>query len=459
MQFEPNIIEAPNIGTRRELETYLATIVADSFQEEPEIVPPDNEEMDEEDRFEFDMIIVTKALVPDRYCYFGDTSKKNFGMQAEEGVSLQQCHSYRDLGLGYTFKGMFNEAEGDVQASAYIPRDWDLAGDYSYPRTNIYIEAIEKYRTVRDVSVGISGGYSICSICGGNIWSYRECIHWPGVEYEVGEEREKKLCTYTIYDANLCEVSLVPDGAVPGAMILKAQEMTFNKEISIDDVSKIFQKRYRCVDIAQEVFHNKVYAYPSVPFHSGSAPESAPESASESASEKEEEVETQPLEGQMDFTTVRTALLTKHPDLTIPEDAAEAAQFFAEQYATQHSLAEAARNQVSTLTEQVTQLNGQITKLTAQAADGEAYRKDWYDKAKESYTKRFGGTLPEVYVTLFENPATPAAVIRQWAETWQSEFEGATDSEGNKLHAGGQKTQDGNGEETAVRVIMPPARG
>ena len=73
----------------------------------------------------------------------------------------------------------------------------------------------------KDVSVGMYNVEEICDLCDNPIfdWTAEErCTHWPGKEYDIDGER--KMCTYQITRARLAEVSIVYDGATPGASII-----------------------------------------------------------------------------------------------------------------------------------------------------------------------------------------------------------------------------------------------
>ena len=461
-----HIVLPENIGAvPREVEIFRAPIdfEAGRYSVDPETfkITVDG---DNPDLFEFVMRIVTGELVEDRFCYFdSDTTMKNFAEDAVIGVALLQSHSYRDLGLGYTFAGEHVKSRKVVNAGAYIVKDVGLGGDYTYTDTNYFIRMF-LHKAIRDVSVGIFGGTSICSICDANIWSYRDCRHWPGEYYEIGKDKVRTLCTYTIYDAHLGEVSLVSDGAVPGAMILKAQEMHYNREINEQQIAKGILERYPKFNVTQEVFHNTVYAIPKdgiFPNSASGGNGSDPESTTASDPEKE-----QPT---MDFSTVHAALQQKYPALTIPSDPAECAKFFADQYGAQVQLTEASKTQIEQLNEQhstivtskdteIASLTEKNVNLTKQAKDGEDYRAYWIEQAKENHQRAYGRPMPQSFVKQFDNPNTPASEIRETAEEWLDDFKGAETSGGQQVHAGGQKTRSA-GEQGAVHIVVPRARG
>ena len=105
----------------------------------------------------------------------------------------------------YTIRGL---ACGNVTSDGFI--DGARAGIYA------------------DVSIGFQPGEMICNICGHDFlkrsfWgdSEDECTHWPGREYEIDGGKGKKTvrCILQVKNGRLHEVSLVYDGATPGAGI------------------------------------------------------------------------------------------------------------------------------------------------------------------------------------------------------------------------------------------------
>ena len=432
----PEIIQStanPLVPDTREVEAFIATLGGEFALKVAN---------DQDDRYEDVARIATGALVPDRFCYFdNDTSMKNFAEDAEKGAPMMQSHNtYWDIGIGYTFASEHLTSKKEVNVGFYILRDMGLNGQYSYDNTNSYILALEK-KAIREVSMGISGGRSVCSICGGNIWMYRECPHYPGREYEVGANKTKKLCTYTIYDGHLDEVSFVANGAVPGAIVLKSQEMCYNKEISIDDVAQVFRERYPRIDTEKSIFHNKVYAFGK-------------------AFTNEPTQENHEMANPVDLTPTIQGLQAAHPNLSIPDDPVEAFTHLTTNLAAAQSNADQFKAQNTQLQTQLTQSQQDNAKLQLAANDGQTYRQEWYDAAKEAHIARFGSELPEVYVSLFDNPGTPASEIRKYAVQWAGEIN--QDENGNPIHTGQARTQEqGNqgqqNQHSAIgaRILLP----
>lgn len=152
----------------------------------------------------------------------------NFAEEATAGIAFQDSHKtdgiVRTLGQSLTGKDVGPGGNGvaHMDADFYTLTGLDPAID----------SFIRKMRggLVRDVSVGFYGGKWICSVCGRDMMSDWDCWHWPGTmtypldkNGEPDRSKEKVLVTAGIDDAHLAEVSIVYDGATPGAMILRAQ--------------------------------------------------------------------------------------------------------------------------------------------------------------------------------------------------------------------------------------------
>ena len=180
----------------------------------------------DDNRYWFTAEISSEAL-DSYYTHMAPSTLRNFARDAAKGVSLLDSHDGRKLGVGYSAGGRYEEENGQGRALAtfYIVRGIRFGGKHSFATTDDLIAAVEN-GVVRDVSVGFYGGRWICDLCHQPFYGYGSaCHHWTGVEYEIERDGKmvRELCTVTIEDAGLSEVSLVFDGATPGAMILKAE--------------------------------------------------------------------------------------------------------------------------------------------------------------------------------------------------------------------------------------------
>jgi hypothetical protein len=157
------------------------------------------------------------------------SSLKNYAADAKTGVPFQDSHNTRSITytLGRSLAGEYISLDENKRAS--VEADF-----YTLQGIDPIIDTfINKMRAdlVSDVSIGFIPGEYRCSICGRDMldWNWDNwedaCMHWPGVEYAKEKGGEKILCTATVEHARLSEVSVVADGATPGAMILKAERM------------------------------------------------------------------------------------------------------------------------------------------------------------------------------------------------------------------------------------------
>ncbi len=182
------------------------------------------------------------------YTHMADSTLRNFARDAAAGVALLDSHDGYKLGIGYSAGSRYEEEDGDARTvvTFYILPGLRFGGRHSYASSDDYIRAI-KGGVVRDVSVGFHGGRWICDLCKQPYFGQGSaCQHLAGYEYEIEREGRltREMCTVTIHDARLSEVSLVYDGATPGAMILKAEQEAEAGRMSSADIRQ-FEQQYR----------------------------------------------------------------------------------------------------------------------------------------------------------------------------------------------------------------------
>lgn len=199
------------------------------------------------DWYFFSAEISSTAL--DAYFTHMDASTlRNFARDAAEGRALLDSHDGYKLGVGYSAGGRFEEEDGEGRAVAtfYIVPGIHFGGKHSFASTDDFIRAIEG-EVVRDVSVGFHGGRWVCDLCSQPYFGRGSaCNHIAGWEYEIERDGKmvREVCTVTIHDAELSEVSLVYDGATPGAMILKAEQEAAAGRLSPAMVRQL-ERQYR----------------------------------------------------------------------------------------------------------------------------------------------------------------------------------------------------------------------
>lgn len=182
------------------------------------------------------------------YTHMADSTLRNFARDAAEGVSLLDSHDGYKLGVGYSSGGRYEEEgeNGRAVATFYIVPGLRFGGQHSFASSDDYIRAIQG-GVVRDVSVGFYGGRWVCDLCKQPYFGQGStCQHLAGYEYEIERDGRlvREMCTVAIHDARLSEVSLVYDGATPGAMILKAEQEAEAGRMSVADIRQ-FEQQYR----------------------------------------------------------------------------------------------------------------------------------------------------------------------------------------------------------------------
>ena len=212
------------------------------------VEPPGDRAIDAgEGAFTFEAEISSTAL--DAYfTHMADSTLRNFARDAATGVALLDSHDGYKLGVGYSTGGRYEEedSEGRVVVSFYIVPGLRFGGSHSFASSDDYIRAIRS-GVVRDVSVGFHGGRWICDLCGQHYFGQGSaCNHVAGWEYEIERDGRmtREVCTVAIHDARLSEVSLVYDGATPGAMILKAEQEAAAGRLS-PAMTRQLERQYR----------------------------------------------------------------------------------------------------------------------------------------------------------------------------------------------------------------------
>lgn len=184
----------------------------------------------------------------------GRTSLKNYCDDANAGVPFMNSHrtgglfkGSAELPMGRSLDAKFvtRTNEPHTEATFYTCADLRL-GEVS---SDDFINGI-KSGIVSDVSVGFMRGRFVCDLCGQEA-GRSDCDHMPGLYYDVERANEKGktvtervLCTATVEDARLGEVSAVFKGSCPGAMIVKAHRLAETHKLGPQQLS-LLEDRYR----------------------------------------------------------------------------------------------------------------------------------------------------------------------------------------------------------------------
>jgi hypothetical protein len=148
----------------------------------------------------------------------GTSSLINFAADAAAGTPYLLDHNPDGGVYGYTYAGQYDPAKGEARAAVFLPRGRRPAGYGSKTSDQEIADIAAGMR--RSVSVGFGGALTEwqCDICGNDVFSV-DCEHLPGMKFDG------QLATATVENAHLLELSGVFQGACPGAVIGKAEQM------------------------------------------------------------------------------------------------------------------------------------------------------------------------------------------------------------------------------------------
>jgi hypothetical protein len=186
-------------------------------------------------------------FIGDRFMFLHETTLRNIAAGAEHGFAFMNSHRTgglsepTELPFGRTFSGRYEEHELDdgstfrrALVGVYMVKGVHPNGKNG-PSTDDLSAGIVG-GTLTDVSMGLSGGFRVCDVCGEDLEArddkgrYR-CPHAPGTDEDMEEEHieaqkargvAKGYASYSLLDAYPQEVSAVFKGAVPGAGFRKS---------------------------------------------------------------------------------------------------------------------------------------------------------------------------------------------------------------------------------------------
>ena len=138
-----------------------------------------------------------------------ESSLKNYVADAKEGVTFADSHNWRSTGYG---RSVDAERIGDdvfVDVAVLHDEKWN---GMTYASGADLMFALKN--RAFDVSIGFANERMVCSVSGELLWT-DDSPYFLGEEVVV--DGKKRLVEGLIEDANLTEVSIVYDGATPGA--------------------------------------------------------------------------------------------------------------------------------------------------------------------------------------------------------------------------------------------------
>lgn len=173
-----------------------------------------------DDEMQCDFVISTND--EDSHCsIMTERTLENYAKDAERGVPFMLNHEDdMKMQIGRTIAASYDAEKKQTAATVSLLRDTEETPDNM--KVNEYIRRIER-GYYDSVSVGFRDATELCNIkdCGREIFDFyaeNPCPHIPGRSY--GGEK----CTYSVDNARLRELSLVPSGSNPNAKLLDTRE-------------------------------------------------------------------------------------------------------------------------------------------------------------------------------------------------------------------------------------------
>jgi len=404
------------------------------------------------DAFFFEAEISSTSL--DAYfTHMADSTLRNFARDAGEGISLLDSHDGYKLGVGYSASGRYEEQDGAgrVVATFYIVPGLNYGGRHSFAASDDFIRAIRS-GVVRDVSVGFYGGRWVCDLCKQPYFGQGStCTHVAGYEYDIERDGRmtRELCTVAIHDARLSEVSLVYDGATPGAMILKAEQEAEAGRMSPADIRQ-FEQQYRVKlprpsAVATDPVRVPVITPADVTLSAGAGAKGV------RTMQEDEEVVTEPEAAEVETPAGEAAANAAGAEAQAAVEEVRAAML--ESAAPQGApLAAGVRwlnEQLVQATRQLNEAQAEVARLQPLADQGRAYREELVNQAVAEGVRAMGEAFPEeTYRAMLTN--APLEHIRQVRDTFAAQ--------GDARFPGGRQTRDlEEKEETPKRDAVPAA--
>ena len=315
------------------------------------------------------------------YTHMLPSTLNNFVSAARSGISFLNSHRHNELPFGRSLDGRL-VTDGQRQRV--------LADFYTLPGLNLNGITTDDFITgvragiVSDVSVGFHGGTHFCDVCQQNYMSW-DCPHVAGLKFEI-KDKGLVLCTISIDDAILSEVSGVYDGATPDATIQKAQRMAESGELKPEAV-RVLEARYRMRFPTTRSF-----------------------------------AVVKPQEGKtMEFEQIVNQI---REVLALPADGDVVAGVLA---------VSTAPEKLRTVEQQLFEARAKVAELEPLAADGRAYRDDLINDALAEGVRAYGDKF---------NRATYEAALKNASLDLIRQMKGDWGTVGAERFAGGRKTVD-----------------
>ena len=402
----------------------------------------------EENDWYFFTAEISSTTLDSYHTHMDASTLRNFARDAGEGVALLDSHDGYKLGVGYSAGGRFEEEDGEGRAVGvfYIVPGIRFGGKHSFASTDDYIRAVDA-GVVRDVSVGFYGGRWICDLCHQPYYGYGStCNHIAGWEYEIERDGKmtRELCTVTILDARLSEVSLVYDGATPGAMILKAEQEAEAGRLS-PAMTRQIERQYR-VKLPGGTTRESSVVETSDGTDGGLGDSAISSMGIDGEGVMEEEIIETVEEESVDAAGVAEAGEARQTIEEIRQIVSESA---APEGVTLAAAVRWLNEELARVSGERDRALGQVAELQPLAEQGRAYREELIDRAVVEGVRAMGEAFPEeTYRAMLSN--APLEHIRKVEETFAKQAA--------ERFPGGRQTRDKVEEGSkAQKPAVPPA--
>ena len=307
------------------------------------------------------------------------TTLRNFEKDAKSklGVALKDHHGfYRSRGFGYgrSQDAMLTDTN-ELLIDFFILKQMDYT-DSTFRSSEQLIRAIEQ-GLINQVSIGFYNAREICNLCNLPIrrysfWDWEperegQCTHKMGKKYET-KDGKMEAATYTVFDANLKEVSLVEFGSNRHTSIEK-ERMFFeglreHPESMRGIVAAALQSCFRERPCEDHPFSKEMRSF----------------------------MEEILMTDQEWITSLRDAL--EIPSIKSTDEPDAVVQKLETEMASLRTQIETHKDEIADLTETH---KDEIADLQADAEDGKAYRKARVDEAIKQGTRAYGDDFDEDY--------------------------------------------------------------
>lgn len=326
----------------------------------------------------------SNQTVDSYFTKMNENSLQNYVADATDpGVQFQNSHNVREVGFGRSLGGLVTGRSGAKEAMIdfYAIRGLSAGGMSS----DQFIDGV-RAGIYNDVSIGFTPGKMICNICGNDWlrkWDWffddsgsREetCIHWPGKEYEPEKGKKPVVCVLDVQEARLNEVSLVYDGATPGAGIAAV------------DAARMASAHGKLTE-TERMFLEGLYRYriaPPVGTYGGVTLDLEKIRAMETENTDAAVTDPQP-------TVRKTTLRSGKPEVATADDSLEPMERLRAKFGEQiGELGDDPYEVIETLAERVIAQDQEVAKLTTEAGYGREAREAVLNELDKTVVRAFG---------------------------------------------------------------------